>query len=497
MKKRMLAWLLTLCLLAGIAPLTIAALAEETTYVWVGVQLDDSEYDTPDAVADPSITINSVSIGGITAADNTWVNGTGSVSISIVDTVENNTYIYMASIDGSDFVEITNKKSSLISIASTSSPELTLESGKTYSVTFKVIGADSEDNVQTATYSLKYDNEAPVLLCKTGENNTVYLYSVDNMSGLSTTEKNVSLNASNNPPSWKFTLSGFSQDVYWCSITYNSAGEIPAGTLGVKDIAGNIAVWGEPITLTGTSDGGSSDSASSGGTSSGSSGTTTRTVYYSASTYTTVTPYNGVDLVVETGAMDTLTIGDQDLGLSLRREHGDTPDGEEESSTFSASFTDWNGDGTELTDAADEDEPVDTLILTASDADAEETEDGSYAYTWTFDGSVYKKLAASGIDYLVLSTGDQVTALSTAGFTAGIRYNLYRAAGIASKDFVYTIQMEGNDLRVQVSVDGDVYDMTGDETSELYYYDLYNGTMEMLNRPFGQGDTTTSYGWQG
>ena len=59
----------------------------------------------------------------------------------------------------------------------------------------------------------------------------------------------------------------------------------------------------------------------------------------------------------------------------------------------------------------------DTLVLAVSQEDLAQAEDA--AFTWDFNGTVYKKLAASGIDYLVLQVGDQVTALSTAGFAAG------------------------------------------------------------------------------
>ncbi|MDD3213685.1 MAG: hypothetical protein PHY64_08420 [Eubacteriales bacterium] len=493
MKKRVLAWLLTLCLLAGVIPLTITALAEEATYVWVGMQLDDSEYDAPDSTTEATITNVSVTVGGQAPAeslvdDAIWFNAGAAIAYTFDDTLTDNTYQYSVSVDGEAFTAISDGfVIGNLGLTTETTP---------YVMIFRVADEDDSTNyADSIPYYVYYDDEAPVLLCKTGEDNTVYLYSVDAASGLSTTEMNVTLDASVPWPIWEYSLSEFGQNVYWCSFIYNSAGIIPAGTLGVKDNVGNIAVWGEPITLTDNSGDGSYD----GGSSSGgySSGSTTRTVYYSASTYTTVTPYNGVDLVVETGAMDTLTIGDQALGLSLRRARGNTPNTDEEAASFNASFTDWNGDGAELTDAADGDEAVDTLILTASDADAEQTEDGGYAYSWTFDGSVYKKLAASGIDYLVLSIGEQATALSTAGFTAGIRYNLYRAAGIASKDFVYTIRMEGDDLKVQVSVDGETYEMTNDETSELYYYDLYNGTMEMLDRPFGQEDTTVFADRQG
>jgi hypothetical protein len=245
-----------------------------------------------------------------------------------------------------------------------------------------------------------------------------------------------------------------------------------------------MAVWGEDITITATAGegGGMSGGGSYSGSSGGGGSSSSRTVYYASSTYDTVTPYNGVNLVVGNGAMQTLVIGDQTLNLTLTM-NGNGPAGNDEDSPFfSASFTDWNGDAGEVTDAEDEDAAVDTLVLTA--ADAAET-DGEYC--WTFDGSVYKKLAASGIDYLMLTVGDQATALSTAGFTAGLRYNMYRAAGIASKSFVYTITMGDSGVKVQVDVDGESYTLTDDQTSEFYYYDLYSGSVDMLNQPFGQG----------
>jgi len=185
---------------------------------------------------------------------------------------------------------------------------------------------------------------------------------------------------------------------------------------------------------------------------------------------------------VENGTMNTLTIGDQQLDLSLKLD-GTTPtDGTEPA--FKADFVDWKGgSGTETTDAESDDSAVDTLVLTAADATLENGD-----YCWTFDGSVYKKLAASGIDYLVLNVGDNATALSTAGFAAGIRYNMYRAAGLASKEFIYTVRMNAStgSAQLEVTVSGETYALTSDQTSEFYYYDVYTGTMDMLNRPFGQ-----------
>ena len=107
---------------------------------------------------------------------------------------------------------------------------------------------------------------------------------------------------------------------------------------------------------------------------------------------------------------------------------------------------------------------------------------------------MYKKLAASGIDYLVLNVGDNVTALSTAGFAAGIRYNMYRAAGTASKDFVYTIRMGANadgsanasSMQIQVTVGGETYTLTNNQASEFYYYDVYTGTWICSTGPSGR-----------
>lgn len=87
--------------------------------------------------------------------------------------------------------------------------------------------------------------------------------------------------------------------------------------------------------------------------------------------------------------------------------------------------------------------------------------------------------------------GDQVTALSTAGFAAGIRYNMYRASRLASKSFVYTVSMNASGSgspEITVTVDGNTYTLTGDATSEFYYYNVYSGSTDMLNRPLGQTD---------
>ncbi|MCE5342756.1 MAG: hypothetical protein LLF96_04095 [Eubacteriales bacterium] len=494
MKKSLqaLAWALALCLLTGSAVLPGAALAEGTTYVWVGSLLNAS---LPAAVA--TITVNAVSIGGRTpatdpAGDKVWFSVGDAVTFSLTDTIADNAYTYDVSIDGGATYPYQGLSDGFtlgdLGLASNQTP---------YAMVFRVNDADDAANFAISSlYYVYYDDEAPVLLCKAATDNTLVFFAGDDISGFSSdaSVNNITFDANTSSLTWAARLVYRGQNVYSYSVRYSGAGTILAGTLAVKDAAGNIAVWGEDITISaGSSSGGIS--AGSGGSSSGrSSGTTTtRTVYYSSSTYTSVTPYNGVDLVVGTGAMQTLVIGDQSLNLTLQLDGSSNgPGSEEEQPAFSASFADWSNAATAVTDT--ESETADTLVLSALDATQV---DGENAYCWTFDGSVYKKLAASGIDYVVFSVGDQATALSTAGFTAGLRYNMYRAAGIASKSFVYTIRMDETGVKVQVTVDGETYTLSNDPNSDFYYYDLYSGTIDMLNQPFGQVSSDQSTASEG
>ena len=109
----------------------------------------------------------------------------------------------------------------------------------------------------------------------------------------------------------------------------------------------------------------------------------------------------------------------------------------------------------------------DTLVLAVSQEDLAQAEDA--AFTWDFNGTVYKKLAASGIDYLVLQVGDQVTALSTAGFAAGVRYTMYRAQGLSSEAFDYHVAMtEAGETALSVTVAGETWPLTEEEGGEFY-----------------------------
>ena len=448
--------------------------AEGVTYLWLGVDVQEDEIAPIDTVAGVTFSVDSVNIGSRTLASGLWVNGSDSVSFAITDTNLTPAYYYEISLDGGVTFENFSAGGTLGSLTTA------LVNGNSYNLVFRVTDqADVTNTVTTGVYTVSYDNQKPILICKAGSDNTLVFFAGDSVSGFSKTDQNVTFNAGSSSVTWSAILSYRGQHVYVYSVQYKGSGTIAAGTLGVRDQAGNMAVWGKDIVIV-AEQSNETAAVTTAAKSSGGSSTSSRTVYHSASTYTTVTAYNGVELVVETGEMDTLTIGDQQLDLTLALDGSTDADA---TPTFQADFIDWKKvASTDTQDTDDTEDTVDTLVLTASDSTQT---DG--AYLWTFDGSVYKKLSASGIDYMVFNVGDQVAALSTAGFTAGVRYNMYRAAGLASKSFIYTVRMtkEGT-LEMQVTVDGDTYTLSNDQTSEFYYYDVYCGTMDMLNNPFGQ-----------
>ena len=204
--------------------------------------------------------------------------------------------------------------------------------------------------------------------------------------------------------------------------------QVTAGELMVRDAAGNCwqsaESYGVPGGMGGDFGGmGGFGGGSFGGGSfsgGGSSGTT-RTVSHSSGSEEEATLYGAVALEVEEGDMFVLTLGGEELPLTLTLDY-DANDSEDAYSAFTAELAVWNGE--------EGDEDCDTLILTAS-ADAA----SPYAFRWDFTGDVYKTLLSSGVQYLVLRVGDRVTALSTAGFTAGAAYNTLKSEGAASSEF--------------------------------------------------------------
>ena len=248
--------------------------------------------------------------------------------------------------------------------------------------------------------------------------------------------------------------------------------QVAAGELMVRDAAGNCwqsaESYGVPGSMGGFGGGGFGGGSFSGGGSSG----TTRTVSHSSGSEEEATLYGAVALEVEEGDMFVLTLGGEELPLTLTLDY-DANDSEDAYSAFTAELAVWNGE--------EGDEDCDTLILTAS-ADAA----SPYAFRWDFTGDVYKTLLSSGVQYLVLRVGDRVTALSTAGFTAGTAYNTLKSEGAASSEFAYSLWMGDPDpaLEMEVEARGERYLLEAGE-GDMYYYDVYTGDMDMLNAAFG------------
>ena len=256
--------------------------------------------------------------------------------------------------------------------------------------------------------------------------------------------------------------------------------QVAAGELMVRDAAGNCwqsaESYGAPGGMGGDFGGMGSMGGGFGGSFSGGSGGssgTTRTVSHSSGSEEETTAYGAVALEVEDTSMFALALGGETLPLTLTLDY-EAGGGGNTAAAFTAELTVWNGE--------EGDEDCDTLILTAPDNGAE----SPYAYRWDFTGDVYKTLFNSGVQYLVLRVGDHVTALSTAGFTAGTAYNALKSEGAASSEFAYSLWMGEPDpeLEMEVEARGARYLLNAGE-GDMYYYDVYTGDMDMLSAAFG------------
>ena len=335
-----------------------------------------------------------------------------------------------------------------------------LDEGR-YSLTFAVVDGSGAILAKSASFEVALDTTPPTLRVS-AQGLTLTVTAFDAGSGIS----GVSLDGG---ASWQ-AMEPQTDGSYTFTYTAESPMELSPGAVQVKDPAGNTAAYQSGLSLSPSREEGQGPSGFGGASRpSGYGGTASRTVSHASASASSVTAYNGVDLIIEDGAMTGLTLGGEELGLCLTRG--------EDASSFTAQLAKWNG---ELNDSSQ----ADTLILSAV-TDNSSGEDG--AYLWAFNGMVYKKLAASGIDYLVLKVDDQLTAISTAGFTAGVRYTLLRAAGLASKAFDYQVKMTPPDyqMEMRVAVEGETYAIGSDPNGEMFYYDVYTGPASMMNAAFG------------
>jgi hypothetical protein len=322
-----------------------------------------------------------------------------------------------------------------------------------YRLTFALADGSGRIAAQSANYYVALDMTAPLIRAESGERGII----ITATDALSDTVC-ISVDAGKTWQESSRQLDG--------SFTYTFVNTtrkaIPAGTIMARDAAGNIAAYGEEIAGMGGGGYGGYGGMSGG-----------RTVSHASSDTSSTIAYEAVALQWEEAEMTVLTLGGEALALTVSRV---LPDGSYvEAASFAAELGAWR---------SLEDEGYDSLILTAVTGDED---GGDYAYQWDFSGAVYKKLAASGIDYLILRADGQVMAFSTAGFTAGIRYNLLKSGGVASGEFHYVALMGQalEDMALSVYVDGGFYALTDDPAREMYCYDVYFGSDDIINKPFG------------
>ena len=334
-----------------------------------------------------------------------------------------------------------------------------------YILTFVVLDGAGQIAAATGDYRLRLDTTAPLVQAVAGESLTLTVTASDGVSGVD----GLSLDGG---ASW-YPPTDLGDGVWGLTFTAAEAYTFAPGTILARDGAGNLAAYQQEVTLRGSPQG------NRGGFSGGYGGSSTSTVAttHASSDVTTVVAYDGVELVVADEVMSTLVMGETELELWLRPGEELTDRlGEDYQPAFTASLVSWVQGG-----------ETDTLVLAVTGEDLAQAtqaagEDGlDAAFTWDFNGAAYKTLAASGIDYLVLQVGDQVTALSTAGFAAGVRYTMYRAQGLSSQAFDYHVSMtETGETELSVTVAGETWTLTQEQDGEFYYYDVYTGTVEEL-----------------
>ena len=431
---------------------------EDTIYLWVGKEEDAPPTPTPSTEPEPTdpveIEAELLVVPEMYRAG-AWSSTTPSFTLSVVpDTLTGYTFAISVDDGGAQAVE---------------SPCVFSTEGQ-HTLVFYLIDASGAQAARSTTYTVWLDTAAPEAQAQFDmQTGTLTVTATDAMSGVDA----ISLDGGE---TWQaMTAAEDGTFVYSTPLT----AQVAAGELMVRDAAGNCwqsaESYGVPGGMGGDFGGmGGFGGGSFGGGSfsgGGSSGTT-RTVSHSSSSEEEATLYGAVALEVEEGDMFVLTLGGEELPLTLTLDY-DANDSEDAYSAFTAELAVWNGE--------EGDEDCDTLILTAS-ADAASL----YAFRWDFTGDVYKTLLSSGVQYLVLRVGDRVTALSTAGFTAGTAYNTLKSEGAASSEFAYSLWMGDPDpaLEMEVEARGERYLLEAGE-GDMYYYDVYTGDMDMLNAAFG------------
>ena len=238
------------------------------------------------------------------------------------------------------------------------------------------------------------------------------------------------------------------------SIVGEKGDTIEAGTIWVRDVAGNISVNAEEFTF-----GKRKRTGGTGGTGTKPIKHVKETMDYSKANY------NALELKFSDEPQTQLVAGEATLNLSLSEGAGDA------AKPFTAKLAAWQ------TDEKAQDKP-NALVLTA--------QAGEENSTWRFSGDVYKLLNNSGVDYLVFSTGEYMTALPTAGFTGGTQYGKLKASGVSTRKFEYTLCQDEalRETTLSVQVEGETYLLEEDTAQPMYRYDVLVGTTDLMKNPY-------------
>ena len=238
------------------------------------------------------------------------------------------------------------------------------------------------------------------------------------------------------------------------SIVGEKGDTIESGTIWVRDIAGNISANAEEFTF-----GKRKKTGGTGGTGTKPIKHVKETMDYSKANY------NALELKFSDEPRTQLVAGEATLNLSLSEGAGDA------AKPFTAKLAAWQ------TDEKAQDKP-NALVLTA--------QAGEENSTWRFSGDVYKLLNNSGVDYLVFSTGEYMTALPTAGFTGGTQYGKLKASGVSTRKFEYTLCQDEalRETTLSVQVEGETYLLEEDTAQPMYRYDVLVGTTDLMKNPY-------------
>ena len=432
---------------------------EDTIYLWAGKEEDAPPTPTPSTEPEPTdpveIEAELLVVPEMYRAG-AWSSTAPSFTLTVVpDTLTG--YTFAVSVDDGEAQAV-------------ESPCVFTTEGQ-HTLVFYLIDASGAQAARSTTYTVWLDTAAPEAQAQFDmQTGALTVTATDAISGVDA----ISLDGGK---TWQtMTAAEDGSFVYSAPLT----AQVAAGELMVRDAAGNCwqsaESYGVPGGMGGDFGGMGSMGGGFGGSFSGGSGGssgTTRTVSHSSGSEEETTAYGAVALEVEDTSMFALALGGETLPLTLTLDYEAGGDGNT-AAAFTAELAVWNGE--------EGDEDCDTLILTAPDNGAE----SPYAYRWDFTGDVYKTLFNSGVQYLVLRVGDRVTALSTAGFTAGTAYNTLKSEGAASSEFAYSLWMGDPDpaLEMEVEARGERYLLEAGE-GDMYYYDVYTGDMDMLNAAFG------------